>query len=311
MDTETFLPLENVDLDKISIFEFDEDTQAIFDGFIELTRHLQELNQLFRMFCFNLESMNTCYHAEGLDILERNPQFNTKYPDFIVINALTTNFISSGRVVLESIESCLKNTFGDDSEEYTNFKKDYISTIYDNSFVYRFFYDMRNFVQHLHLMVSMQDGTVSFDINQILSTPHYKMKKDLQEILSKSNSECIEKNGDVLRLSFCIAISEYICLVSNIYSSFLDYIKPTLCKFDEIIKEIVQKHPEITKHENSDFDGNIFFMDDNDFVHSFYAGSNPKKMLEIHLEEANKFYEEHWINHNKLLNSLKKETSEL
>ena len=57
MDTETFLFAKNLDLDKLNIYQFNEDTQSVINSYVEITRHLQELGQLFHVFRFNLESL--------------------------------------------------------------------------------------------------------------------------------------------------------------------------------------------------------------------------------------------------------------
>ena len=71
VDTEVLLSAKNIDLDKITICQFNEDGQNIIDSYVEITRHLQELGQLFQVFRFNLENLLNCYTIYPDDHLER------------------------------------------------------------------------------------------------------------------------------------------------------------------------------------------------------------------------------------------------
>jgi len=72
-----------------------------------------------------------------LEILRLNDEVNRKL----------LNFLASGRLYLDHTEKRLKRSYGDNSQEAEKFDS-ITSEAYDDFFVYRFFYQLRNYVQH-------------------------------------------------------------------------------------------------------------------------------------------------------------------
>ena len=306
MDTETFFTPQNPIIDGIKVSVLNEEVEQLFDSYIELTRHLQELHQIFGMFCFGLESLRNAYSSKGLDLLCRNKNFKSKYSDLVVLNSLTINYISAGRSVVDSIDVCLESTYGKKSGEQKNFKDNVISKIYDNCFAYRFFYEMRNFTQHLHLLVSVADGTVCFDVNQILSTPHYNMNSKMKKFLEESNLEIMESTGDTIRYSFCIGISEFTCAVAKIYSSFLHHIEEKIHSLYKEISVIIKENPELVEDEHEIFKGHIFYEKADGMIHGFSLESDTKEMLEKYIKDADDFYKDNLAKHDMLMKAIEK-----
>jgi len=66
---------------------------------------------------------------------------------FLDLNRLILNLLSSIRTYLDHTETRLNRTFGDNSDEYKLFKT-LISECFDNHFAYRFLEKLRNYSQH-------------------------------------------------------------------------------------------------------------------------------------------------------------------
>jgi hypothetical protein len=91
-----------------------------------------------------------------------NPRldFSEFSSQFLDLNRLILNLLSSIRTYLDHTETRLKRTFGDTSEEFKLYKK-LTSECFDNYFAYRFLSKLRNYSQHCGLptgSISITDG---------------------------------------------------------------------------------------------------------------------------------------------------------
>ena len=75
--------------------------QVIFQRYLDMTYHVQELDQLYRMMLYNLEKIFRDY-----DLLfdDRVYTYNGQKVDVLQLNALIGNAISSARTLIESVE---------------------------------------------------------------------------------------------------------------------------------------------------------------------------------------------------------------
>lgn len=304
MDTEAFLSTKNLNLDKLKIYQFDEFTQSIIDSYIEITRHLQEIGQLFHVFRFNLENMLNSYTIYPNDTLERTAHFHSEHSDFIAINALTINLISSGRAVADAVDSCMEISYGQDSKEYQTFRTDCQSKVYEENFAYRFFYHLRNFSQHMHLPVSISSGLFNFDLWQILNTPHFSRKKDWEAELKKLNDSVFQKCDSILHVSFCITLAQYTSGIAYIYHEFWNSIRARFFDLKARINQMVADNPEMLEHEDSNFCGSLLYMIGTDNLHMFNPNDDSGKMFENHLQEAAAFYETEQKEYDIIMNSV-------
>ena len=307
MDTEVLLSAKNIDLDKITICQFNEDGQNIIDSYVEITRHLQELGQLFQVFRFNLENLLNCYTIYPDDHLERAEHFRSTHSDFIAINALTTNLISSGRAVVDAIDACMENSYGKTSTEYKSFRTNCQSKVYDNNFAYRFFYHLRNFSQHMHLPVSISNGLFNFDLWQILNTPHFSRKKEWEQELADLNDKVFKQHDSVLHVSFCITLAQYTAGVAYVYHEFWKSIKDKLFDLKTQLTQMVEANPEMLEHENTDFNGYITYIIGEDDLHMFQPDDNVEEMYNNHLQEAIAFYESEQGEYDSLMETVRTE----
>lgn len=118
-----------VELEKSEQFEFQdlpEEDEAIFKSYIEESRHLQEINQLFQMLLFDLEQMHLQYEWMFND---RVFSQTAKDVDIYEINTLIRNAISAARTLIESMEVFDKVYIDSDGR----FKENYICRQFSSS----------------------------------------------------------------------------------------------------------------------------------------------------------------------------------
>lgn len=304
LDTETLLSAKNLDLDKLNIYQFGAAGQSVINAYVEITRHLQELGQLFQVFRFNLENLLNSYTIYPNDQLERKEYFTSDYSDFIAINALTTNLISSGRAVVDAIDFCMKNSYGKNSPEYQTFRTDCQSKVYDDNFAYRFFYHLRNFSQHMHLPVSISNGLFNFDLWQILNTPHFSRKKEWEQELSDLNDKVLKKHNNILHVSFCITMAQYTAGIACVYYEFWKSIKGKLFDLKTQISQMIDENPEMIEHEDKNFCGYLLYIIGTDDLHMFRPDDDSGEMFNNHLQEAALFYESEQQEYDALMKSV-------
>jgi|GEM_PF-702614 len=308
MDTEKYLFSKDIDFSQINIFEFDDITISGIETYIELTRHIQELKQLFDVYRFNLECLLSNYDITSTDRISRKENLKSQQSDFICINALVINYLSAGRAVVDSVDLIVKNTYGEGSDEYTGFRDTILSKEYDNNFTYRLFYHLRNFSQHLHLPVSVNGCICCFDFKQILNTPYYKANKALlneMEDYIKSASE----NGTSMLYSFTLSLANYTCAIAKIYKDSLPIIKDRLCEFHDVISTWIKDDPELVQHKDQKYYGYVFYnRSENDIpdIHAFNTRDNSVEMVERFIKEANDFYNTETVKFDNLYKSIQK-----
>lgn len=118
--------------------------------FIETTRHMQEIHQLFQILKKDIDNLQNEYVLKnnGNVFREQNPA--NSEADYISVNSHIINIISAGRTLVESMECYIENNsdVGDVKQKYLDF---YHNT-YDSSFAYRLLIRLRDYSQHGHLL---------------------------------------------------------------------------------------------------------------------------------------------------------------
>ena len=124
MNTEKSILIKELDIniEKIQLPALNKDEKSCIEFFVEITRHIQEIDQLFRVFRVNIKNMLYYYELNINDIITRKIDFEFQESDDIIINAFTINCLSSGKTLIESIENFIKDNIGEDSEIYKTFK---------------------------------------------------------------------------------------------------------------------------------------------------------------------------------------------
>lgn len=91
--------------------------------FIEITRHLQEIHQLFLIFKNDIDNLQKEYVLmnNGNVFREHNPA--NSEADYISINSYIINIVSAGRTLVESMECYIKNNpeISDAKQKYLDY----------------------------------------------------------------------------------------------------------------------------------------------------------------------------------------------
>ena len=99
----------------------------IAETYVETTRHLQEIHQLYQIFIFQIEnflSRYTLYNSGG--VYKNHDVFDRLLPadsdsDHIAINVHIISIISAGRTLSESMESYIKENYAPHSTDYRSY----------------------------------------------------------------------------------------------------------------------------------------------------------------------------------------------
>ena len=257
--------------------------KELFTSYVEITRHFIELNRLFQMFESNLGLLLTCYTINTDDSIVRN-NFNGLGEDYILINTLTTNYVSSSKTLTESIETFMKIYLSE--QNFDKFKRNVLSKVYDESFSYRFLLLIRNFSQHGHLPVNIYNQKAYFDLDKISSMRHFNISGKKKSEIEKIRENIIAEFGNFPHISFLYTIAEFNLKTIEVYLNFLDLAKDILKFSQDKTKTLLNKKPELIFHNgNSIFNGYVFYDFDGERFHCF----NPKdNILKTFADEKNK-----------------------
>lgn len=283
MDTETILPYGDFDIEKITLFEYTDAELDIIQSHVEITRHIQEIQQLYLIFRYNQRVLLNTYELNNSDRIKRNrPPFET-FDDRTELNALVVSFISAGKTLIDSITTCVKAS--ENSSGISASFENFLADTYDDSFSYRLLTRLRDFSQHGHLPVSVVNGGMCFDIAQILNTPHFNHNKSLNQEMEKFIDELLVISKTRPLYVFTLAIAEYTVSVYKVYSEFYTQIEPIFLKKHSDFKQLIADYPESIKHEDAKFDGYLFYLVDNT-LHVINTGDSSTTLFKTYKKEA-------------------------
>lgn len=299
MNTEEYILLNNtnIDIEKIEIPNFSDDELNLIESLLEYTRHIQEINQLFRIFRINLQDILLHYVLNTDDTIIRKIDLSNKEEDIIIINTLVINYISSAKTFTASIENFMLKKLGEN--ELNNFKTNCLSKIYDERFSYRLLIRLRDYAQHGHLPVHMSwDKKCSFDLEQILYTPHFNHNKKIQDEIINLKQKIYNKFQDNPRIMFTMSIAEFQLCIFDIYIYFINTIKKDLVDLINKLDKLIEERPNIIHCSDDALNGFILYSIKNESVHCFDPKEKPIEMIdnikievENELEEARKEFQ--------------------
>ncbi len=290
MDTEKFVVLKKSE--EATVPKLSDELYNIICRYVELNRYLQEINQLYDILQFNIEQFFINYELGSDDCVVRRDNFKSDHSNFIAVNAYIMNILSAGRSLVDSTDNCVKNTYGEKTDQYIVYKKCVLSMVYDSNFSYRFFYDLRNFAQHNHLPVSVNDGFCCFDTAQILNTPHFKSNKNVRTELEKLHKQIKGKYKDNFRISLSMCLIEYLVGVAQIYKGFWGNIKDLLFELKISIDLEIERTPELLEHNNEMFNSYILYqIPDKEGWQAFSPYSDTESYYENCMKVAQHFFE--------------------
>lgn len=267
---------ENSDGEKIIFNELPEEHMVLFCKYMDEAAHLRELDQLFKMMLFNLGNIFEYYDLRFNDCVYGK---NNRGVDPIELNALVCNAVSSARTLIDSMEVFDKIFL----PELNQFKSNYISKVYDDSFSYRIIDTLRNYMQHGHVPISfdIEHGQIYFDLSEILDIKHMKMNANLKGFLKEIEKQLLEYDEVTdTRINCVLTLYEYFLQVYNLYFEFYNYAEGSVMEFIDEIKSIVAAHPEYIL-DKREFSWVGVYVDDKDTVHAFPV---PCDMDELYMQ---------------------------
>lgn len=253
-----------------------ESDKRIFLNYVELTRHIIELDKLFNVFRYNLTNLLKHFTIFTNDLIESTGEKLTEDQYYYQINALTINLISSAKTLTESIGVCMKNFLAE--KDFKSFKNKILSKPYDEHFSYRFLLHMRNYSQHGHLPVNIHQQRVYFDLDEILAMPHFDFNGQLKKELDVLRKDIYNQFRDSPRISYVYTVAKFNLVITEIYFNYLKEIKPILIKLNDEKNELLLN----TKFQLINSDGSssdmLFYEFDGENYHCFNRKDNSISM---------------------------------
>lgn len=289
MDTEKTVILKKSE--NVTLCDLSKEVNDVVVQYVEINRHMQEINQLFDVFQFNIEQFMANYEISTNDCITRKAGFQSNYSDFIAINSHMINMLGAGRSLVDSLEICIKNAYGNESNEYKEYKTG-SSAVYDENFNYRFLYHLRNFSQHNHLVISVEEDFCYFDTSQIVNTPHFSPNKKMWNELKEIFEEIRATYKDNFRISLSMCLIGYISGVSELYKLFWETVKRKLFELKREMDMAIQNNPALLKHDNEMFDGAILYQNSEGKWQAFFPYNDMDSYYEKCMGSAVAFFEE-------------------
>ena len=237
MNSRTYFELTPSEREQTHFAMPSSEHQAILQNYLDMTYHVQELNQLYRMMLYNLEKIFQDYN---LLFDDRVYAYNGQPVDVIEINALIGNAISSARTLIESVEVFDKAYISAEGQ----FKKAYISQAYDKWMSYRMVDFLRNYMQHGHVPISYDGNKIFLNLGEILDVNHMRINAGLRYQYEEIYSQLMAQGKAETRLNCVLPLYEYFLLVHKLYLDFWRYAEWSLTQIDKEARAVVEEHPE-------------------------------------------------------------------
>lgn len=308
MDTEFVVLAEQFNLDKVLTPSLDEAERKTFIFYVEVTRHLQEIEQLFQIYRFNFCSIFHYYKLYSNGKFERNELFEFTENNFAAINALTINIVSAGKTLVDSIDTYMTSVFGEETDIYLRFKKDILAKKYDKHFPYRFLLRLRDFAQHGHppVSVNLAESRCCFDLTQILNTPHFSHNTKLKNELESIKNEIAEKARDNPKIAFVFTMARYNLCITEIYDSFFKIIKKRTFKLYNQVMEIASNRLDMGETLNEEACKFVAYAEVDGCQHMFDINADFSKMFAGFQKFADETLKQERLEAGKLFEHIKK-----
>lgn len=271
----------------------------IFSRYVEVTRHIMELNKLFYVFRYNLKNLLDHFVLNTNDLIESKDAQLSDDEYYYQINALTINFISSAKTLTDSIEVCMKSFLS--AADFSSFKEKVISKQYDDKFSYRFLIHMRHYAQHGHLPINIHEQKAYFDLDEILSMPHFDLNRKLKNEIDELKADIYNQFGNMPYISYVFTIAEFNLIITEIYFKFLNEVKPILVELNNKKNQILNEHPEYRfVNPDGSINAMIFYYNDVEGFHCFNGNDNSIEMYASMKREVKKILKNETHQYNKL-----------
>ena len=252
--------------------------------FIEITRHMQEIHQLFLIFKKDIDNLQSEYVLKnnGNVFCEERPA--NSGADYISVNSHIINIISAGRTLVESMECYIKNNsdIGDAKQKYL----DYYHNTYDSSFAYRLLIRLRDYSQHGHLPVSSTGYNYYFDLKQISNKPHYNHNKTFEMQMKSIIDEILKKYHNTPTISLTETLADYVVKLLAIYKMFWYQTENELTEACAKFQTVVSCYPDNIIKEQEDLDGLFIYDVVDGNAHVVDPNDKPNEMVIRFKKEA-------------------------
>lgn len=294
--------------DSLHVAELTEQEHTLLANHVALTRDIIEANQLFEVFYFNLLSMRNSFVFNMNDTVVKTDYCPDYDSDFVAVNSLVINLISSAKTLTEFLRETANRWLGNSENKDDKYKDKYnlyVSGVYDSSFNYRFLINLRNYMQHGYLPVSFREGRYSFDVNQILDTPHFDIKGQLKTDIENFISKLEIPGENIACMSLTLSIADFAVRVTDIYKNFLFYIKKCVQTSYNDVKKLIKAKPSIVCDYHEGFKGCIIYDKDEHRYHAFHSKDNPNKMMSTYEKRVSDVYKDEKQAYDELHSHLK------
>lgn len=307
MNTETMILAKDLDFDinKLKVPDLKLEEEKSLEKYISITKQIQELDQLFHIFRYNLKMLLNHYKIYHDGTIEYHYLYDTDESDYIVINTLVINYIGSGRTLTEAIEKVIEDIFGKNTNLFKELKENYISKEYDTNLSYRLLHCMRNFSQHGYLPVSTNDdGMCVFDIDAILSASHFNFKKKIKEEMLDIKQRIYEKYKDYPRINFTKTIADFNIGIIKVYKDILNIIDSELTSSVKEIKKLIRRKPKLIHKSSNHLNNFILYRLSDGSLHCFSKYINKSiEMINGMKDNVSNILQEENIEYEKIMNT--------
>lgn len=298
MDTVRIIPINKIqNADFLHLADLTDDERSLIENHIALTRDVVEANQLFEAFYCNLLCMRHMFDFKIDDTVQRTEYCPEYESDWIAINSLVVNLISSAKTLTEFLRESADRWLekpNSKSAKYSDKFNAFVSQIYDKSFSYRLLINLRNFMQHGYLPVSFQEGRYSFDAIQILTSPHFDVKGHLKKDLENFLEKCETPGENIACISLTNTLASFTVSVIEIHRKFLFYISNIVSLYYKRINGIIQAKPSIVCDYHELFKGYIIYGED-EYTHTYHvfnSNDNPNKSVAQYKKKVDDIYKD-------------------
>lgn len=259
--------------------------------FIEITRHMQEIRQLFLILKNDIDNLQKEYVLMNNGNVFREQKSANNEADYISVNSYIINIISAGRTLVESMECYIKNNsdIGDAKQKYL----DYYHNTYDSSFAYRLLIRLRDYSQHGHLPVSSTGNNYYFDLIQIANKPHYNHNKTLKKQMKSIIDEILEKYHNTPTISLTETLAEYVVKLLAIYKMFWYQTEKELTEACTKFQTVVSCYPDNIIKEQEGLDGLFIYDVVDGNAHVVDPNDKPDEMVIRFKKEADDNFDEY------------------